>query len=40
MMALVGGKDEGEEGGNPSGKLSKWNQCTFQCALCNKTSNR
>ena len=20
-------------------KLSKWNQCTYQCAVCNKTSN-
>ena len=35
----VGGKEEGG-GGNPSGKPSKWNQCTFQCALCLKTSNR
>ena len=38
VVDLPVGKEE--EGGNPSGKLSRWNQCTFQCALCNKTSNR
>ena len=32
-------KSEFPTSADPSNKLSKWNQCTYKCAVCNKSSN-